>query len=123
MTFFSFEQGNDMACANCLSPFDYDFVAQSGIRACVAPYLSATCNHNSACIADCTTEACQGCQGQAATEQCEAQSQTGACAVFISADQCVSQALSGPAAVCNPTTYQGNFGSWLQAVGEKYCAQ
>ena len=48
-------------CGACLAQFDYDFVTQVGIRACVAPYLDATCNHNSACIADCVVQSCDAC--------------------------------------------------------------
>jgi hypothetical protein len=109
------------ACRNCLQPFDVDFVAQSGIRACVAPFVDATCNHNSACIADCTAESCYGCSDPTTTTQCETQAQSGTCATYTQADQCVSTALAGPGSVCNPVTYQGSFGAWLQAVGTKYC--
>ena len=109
------------ACSNCLQPFDVDFVAQGGIRACVAPYVDATCNHNSACIVDCTAESCFGCADSATTLQCETQVQSGTCASYTQADACVATALAGTAAICNPVTYQGNFGAWLQAVGAKYC--
>ncbi len=105
-------------CTKCLQPFFQDFVTQVGILACVAPYVDATCNHNSACIADCVTESCFGCD-----ESCDTQVQTGTCATYFQADQCVTEALGGPGAVCNPVTYQGNFGAWLQAVGTKYCGK
>ena len=105
-------------CTKCLQPFFQDFVSQVGILACIAPYLDATCNHNSACIADCVTESCFGCD-----ESCDTQVQTGTCATYFQADQCVTDALGGPGAVCNPATYQGNFGAWLQAVGAKYCGK
>ncbi len=108
-------------CSNCLQPFDVDFVAQTGIRACVAPYVDATCNHNSACIADCTAESCYGCPDSTTTSLCDVQVQSGTCSTYTQADQCVVTALAGPAAVCNPVTYQGNFGAWLQGVGAKYC--
>jgi hypothetical protein len=119
--FYGREASSNPACAACLEVFDFDFVDQTGIRTCVAPYVSAACNHNSACVADCTREACAACDD--GTSQCETQAQTGACAAFTQADECITQALSGPAAVCNPTTYQGKFGAWLQAVGAKYCGQ
>ena len=117
-------------CGFCLAQFDYDFVTQVGISACVAPYLDATCNHNSACSADCVVQSCDACLDPAAnagarasTTGCDTQVQAGACAAYFQADQCVTQALDGPAAVCNPATYQNNFGAWLQGVGTQYCAQ
>ncbi|MGA7124062.1 MAG: hypothetical protein WBY94_28425 [Polyangiaceae bacterium] len=109
------------ACGTCLTPFDVDFVVQSGVRLCVAPFVDATCNHNSACIADCTAESCYNCPDSPSTTACETQVQTGTCATYVQADSCVTQALAGTGAVCNPATYQGNFGGWLQAVGAKYC--
>jgi hypothetical protein len=109
------------ACAACLQPFDVDFGSQSGIRTCVAPFLDATCNHNSACIVDCTAETCFACADSASTSQCQTQAQSTTCSMYTQADQCVTQALAGAGAVCNPTTYQGNFGGWVQGVGAKYC--
>jgi len=122
-SFFSFESGTNLACANCLEGFDYDFVDQTGVRSCVAPFVDATCNHNSACVADCVTESCYPCNDIPTTEQCETQVQTSTCAAYFQADQCVTQALNGPGAVCNPITYQGSLGAWLQVVGATYCGQ
>ena len=104
-----------------MKQFDFDFVDQIGIRTCVAPFVDATCNHNSACIADCTAESCFHCPDNASTSQCETQVQAATCAAYTQADQCVVQALAGAAAFCNPVTYQGHFGAWLQGVGAKYC--
>ena len=111
--------GANSPCSNCLAAFEYDFSAQIGVRECVAPYVSATCNHNSACLTDCLTQVCYHCAD--AMDACDVQAQSGACAAFTPADACVTQALNGVGAVCNPNTYQGNFGAWLQAVGAKYC--
>jgi hypothetical protein len=119
--FFNFESGSNPSCNNCLQAFDYDFVTQVGTRACVAPYIDAACNHNSACIADCVTESCYPCVDSSSTTACDTQVQTGTCAAYFQADQCVTQALAGAGAVCNPATYQNNFGAWLQAVGAQYC--
>ena len=116
----SFFGCSNTACAACLKQFDFNFVDQIGIRTCVVPFVDATCNHNSACISDCTAETCFLCTDDALSS-CETQVQTGTCATYTQADQCVVQALAGPAAVCNPVTYQGNFGAWLQGVGAKYC--
>ena len=111
----------DSACGLCLQTFDFDFVEQVGTRTCVAPFVSATCNHNSACIADCVAESCYNCPDTPSTTQCETQAPSGTCSTFSPADQCVTTALAGPAAVCSPAMYQGNFGAWLQAVGATYC--
>ncbi|MDP9034929.1 MAG: hypothetical protein M3O50_08980 [Myxococcota bacterium] len=119
--FFMFESSANPACAGCLQPFDVDFAAQSGVRACAAAFVDATCNHNSACIVDCTTQACFGCVDAASALQCETQAQSATCASFTMGDQCMTQALGGAAAVCNPATYQGSFGRWLQGVGATYC--
>ncbi|HXN33009.1 MAG TPA: hypothetical protein VN894_14160, partial [Polyangiaceae bacterium] len=119
--FVSFESNANPACGNCLGEFDFDFVTQVGTRACVAPFVDATCNHNSACIVDCVTQSCYACVDSASTAQCETQVQSGTCSAYFTADQCVTQALNGTGAVCNPATYQGNFGAWLQAVGAQYC--
>jgi hypothetical protein len=120
-SFFNFEQMTNVACANCLQPFDFDFAGQAGIRSCVEPYVSAACNHNSACITDCLTVSCFACADQPSTDACDGQALAGTCATYVQADACVTVALDGPAALCNPATYQSNFGAWLQAVGTAYC--
>ena len=119
--FFGFESTANPACAACLQPFDVDFAAQSGVRTCVAPFVDAACNHNSACLVDCMTQSCFDCLDAASASQCQTQVLSGTCASYDQADQCVTQALRGAAAVCSPATYQGAFGGWLQAVGATYC--
>lgn len=121
--FLNAEQQSDDACGNCLQTFDYDFVDQTGVRACVAPFVDATCNHNSACVAECVWQSCFNCTDLESTKACEAQGAITPCAAYFQADQCVTQALAGPAGVCNPASYQQNFGAWLQAVGSAYCGQ
>jgi hypothetical protein len=119
--FLEFERETNLPCNNCLRAFVYDFVAQVGTRRCVASYVDAACNHNSACIADCVTESCYDCVDSAATAACDTQVQTGTCSAYFQVDQCVSQAIAGAGAVCDPAAYQGNFGAWLQTVGARYC--
>jgi hypothetical protein len=122
--FFAFESSSNAACGRCLATFDFDFAAESGIRACVAPYVDATCNQNSACLVDCITDACFHCGGDPSlTAQCQTQARSGTCSTYIQADGCVTQALAGAAAICNPATYQGDLGAWLMAVAAAYCAQ
>ena len=93
----------------------------AAIRLCAAPFVDAACNHNSGCIVDCLTEACFGCYSE--PDACEASAQAGTCATYFAADACVAQALAGPAAFCNPDTYHGNYGLWLQAVATSYCGE
>jgi hypothetical protein len=119
--FFNFEFGSNQACFYCLNQFDYDFSRQTGIRTCAAPFVDAACNHSSGCTVDCVTQSCYGCPDYPSTDECGAQVQSGVCALFFQADPCVTQALEGAAALCNPATYQENFGAWLQAVGTEYC--
>ncbi|MGD0674435.1 MAG: hypothetical protein ABSC94_03405 [Polyangiaceae bacterium] len=119
--FFELELNANEPCGICLQTFDFDFVTELGILPCVAPYVSATCNHAGACLADCLDESCYGCIDVASMADCDTQSLAGMCSNYVQADACVTQALDGPAALCNPTTYQGNFGAWLQGVGNRYC--
>jgi hypothetical protein len=109
-------------CGSCLRPFIYDFASLVGIHACAAQYLDAACNHSAGCLDDCSTQACAGCNRDYAS-LCSIQAQSGTCAAFLQASACLTQALDGPAALCNPASYQGNFGAWLKAVGTEYCAQ
>lgn len=64
------EGGSNAPCGVCLEAFDFDFLEQVGIRTCVAPFVGANCNHNSACIADCVAETCYGCPDTPSTTQC-----------------------------------------------------
>jgi hypothetical protein len=41
----------------------------------------------------------------------------------VQADDCLTQALGGAAAFCNPDTYQGSFAAWFEVVATKYCAK
>jgi hypothetical protein len=47
--------------------------------------------------------------------------QSAACAPYYEADVCVTTALNGAGAVCNPATYAQNYSAWFQAVGATYC--
>jgi hypothetical protein len=109
----------NQACGACLLSFS-DEVTDFAIRRCAAPFLDATCSHEAACLDDCVTQACATCV-MGYNIGCSAESNT--CAAYVQASACVNEALSGPAAVCNPATYQGNYGAWLAAVGALYCGQ
>jgi hypothetical protein len=138
-----FHADTDAACIGCLQNFAFFVSAplfngaevaaaidvprsmQYGIRACAAPYVDAACNHNSGCIADCLSEACLFCfsSDAASMAQCESQAQSGVCASYFESDACLTTALQGAAAFCDPATYQGSFGAWLQGVGTRYCGK
>jgi hypothetical protein len=120
-SFFSFESSANQACSNCLQQFEFDFTEGTGLLACVQPFVDSTCNHNSACLVDCTTSACFGCLDDVTTTKCQSQVVSGTCSSYYQADQCVVTALAGTASVCSPTTYSGNYGAWLQGVGGQYC--
>jgi hypothetical protein len=124
-SFFQVEMSSNPACANCLQPFDFDFDQNSGVLQCAAPFVDATCNHNSACLLDCANQSCGNCPDSTTTSTCLTQVSTGSgqCSTFYQGDQCVTTALGGKASVCNPATYKGNFGAWLQGVGAQYCGQ
>ncbi len=116
-------------CIACLQAFAYDFTIPFGVHACLAAYLDAMCNHSVACLDDCLTQACANCVVAATpagpllgyAAQCGTQAQTGTCASEVQASACANAVLDGAGALCNPATYQGNFGAWLQAVGAAYC--
>ena len=119
--YFAAESVTNVACGNCLEFFDQDVAIAT--RVCTAPYVDATCNRNSACINDCIMQSCAACADPVATAQCETQVLSSSCSAFAQANACVTQALGAKAAFCNPASYQGNFGAWLQAVGSVYCGQ
>jgi hypothetical protein len=119
--FFNLEAAVKPACVSCLQAFSYDFVDQTGIRLCVQPFVSTACNHNSACVLECVEEACYSCPDTPSAILCGTQVQSGACAAYYEADACVTAALNGAGAVCNPATYKQSYSAWFQAVGATYC--
>jgi hypothetical protein len=123
VAFFQFEQTNSPSCYSCLSPFDQP-LSQSefnGIFKCLAPFVSASCDHDTGCATDCQNLSCNQCSGQAATDQCRFDVTRGECASNFAAASCVQTALGGAGAFCNPQNYSFNFGAWLQGVGGHYC--
>jgi hypothetical protein len=123
--FFSTIAGVNPSCSKCLSPFDYDFTAVTGIFNCVSPFVSATCNHNTGCVGDCVAQSCGGCSQQnKASCETQVRGQGGQCLSYLqSAGVCVGQALfnNKAAQFCSPQSYAGNYGNWLAGVGAHYC--
>jgi hypothetical protein len=121
--FFGFEASQNPACGTCLSSFDYNFGELTGLFECVAPFVDSSCNHDTACIVDCTDQSCAMCKGAGATGQCQSTVRNGQCSSYYQGAQCIGMAFFGQGNFCNPNTYQGNFGNWLAGVGKYYCAQ
>jgi hypothetical protein len=125
--FFSYEQTQNFSCSQCLSQFwfgqTYLFTWSFGVDACLQPFLDPTCNHAAHCSDDCLNNACQGCYTSAEEAQCftTASAAAGVCSTYSQAAACTSSALAGAGAVCNPSTYQNNYGAWLGAVGKAFC--
>jgi hypothetical protein len=108
-------------CAACLQPFVVPLQQGTGVFLCAAPFVAATCNHDTGCYTDCLTVSCSQCPaGEAA--QCQATATSGACATFTQGLTCLQGALvpPGKGAFCSPTAYSG-FAAWLAAVGAYYC--
>lgn len=123
VSFFQFLNLNDPACSSCLSPFRYDFGVTDGrgVYACVAPYVDGGCNISTGCAADCENTSCAQCTSSAANTACRASVRGNQCQSFVLATTCVTPALLGAGAFCNPATYGGSFGAWLEGVGGRYC--
>jgi hypothetical protein len=119
--FLQTEQMQHPACAACLAPFEWDFNQVAGLVACAAPYLDPTCGGQAQCYADCLDTSCMGCSTNAMQSQCLTSVASAACSTYTAGGTCLSAALAGSAAVCNPSTYQGSFGAWFAAVGATYC--
>jgi hypothetical protein len=118
--FFNVEFQQNSACGSCLQQFDYDFVDNQGIYACVAPFVPPGCNQSTACATDCQFQSCGSCPDITTYDQCRTTVQSGQCATYVQAAQCDLSALQGPAAFCSPNQYS-DFGGWLQGVGTHYC--
>jgi hypothetical protein len=120
--FWAFIAQQKPACSACLKPFDYGFLEAIGIYNCVAPFVSSQCNHNTGCVRDCVTKSCEQCPAQSVA-QCETTVRLGGgqCQPYVQQTTCIAQALQGPGSFCSPASYFGNYGQWLQGVGNRYC--
>lgn len=107
-------------CAKCLTPFEFPLQDGVPIFNCVSPFVSSNCNHSTGCVTDCETQSCAQCP-QNAQQQCYQQVLQGQCQSYLQQVQCIGNALFGQGSFCNPQQYQGNYGSWLAAVGAHYC--
>ena len=105
-------------CFDCMQQFLFD----GAVVRCLAPFLSATCNHDLSCSTDCTNTACGQC---AAADQgtCDkdAFQSGGECQAYVSGTFCAQAAFSGPGAFCNLAA-DSSIGVWLETVGAYYCS-
>ncbi len=120
IAFFQFLTGASAACSACLAPFDVAFNEGSGIFACLAPFVSSTCNRATGCTSDCQDKSCASCSASQ-VEPCQTEARTTQCQQYWQQSSCVTSAFFGSGAVCNPLSYGGNYGQWLQGVGNRYC--
>ncbi|MEZ4227823.1 MAG: hypothetical protein R3B89_01585 [Polyangiaceae bacterium] len=105
------------ACYDCMLQFTGD----DAYARCLAPFLSASCNHNLTCAAQCDAAACGQC-GATDEDACGNQvfGSGGDCEDYLIGLYCNQAALGGPAAFCQ---FNGDVGDWLLGVGNYFCAQ
>lgn len=118
--FFTFEATNNAACGTCLAQFDFDVAEGEGVYRCVEPFVSPTCNHNTGCAVDCSTQSCASCS-QSDQPGCESQVRTGQCLSQYTQSLCIAAGFGAATGrFCNPTRYS-DVGAWLAGVGGHYC--
>ncbi len=118
--FFTDEPLINAKCATCLASFQYALQDGQGIFNCVSPFVTSTCNHTTGCVDDCELQSCVKCPSSS-VPTCRNSVASGQCQPYITSATCIGTALLGTASFCNPTTYSGNYGSWLAGVGAHYC--
>jgi hypothetical protein len=121
--YFAFLAATDPTCGSCLGDFRFNFAVGDprGVFKCAAPFVSAACNGATGCSTDCENTSCAMCASNAAEATCRNSVRGGQCQSFNVQTNCVTGALVGAALFCNPATYGGNFGAWLEGVGTQYC--
>ena len=90
------------------------------VFACVAPFVSNSCNRATGCAIDCQDTSCGTCPDDQES-QCLNEVRRTQCQTFFQQSSCVTPAFFGAGAFCNPLVYGGNYGAWLEAVGSRYC--
>jgi hypothetical protein len=99
------------------------FTNTRGEVACLAPFLSVSCNHDYSCSLDCSNGACSTCGTTASESKCEtdAFAANGTCRSYVNGNYCATAAFGGPGAFCDLQRI-GDVGVWLQGVGAYYCS-
>jgi hypothetical protein len=104
-------------CYGCLS----QFFGTGAYARCLAPYLTASCNHALTCASACQTATCDGCPA-AGAKACDSAvfDQGGECTPWIYGYFCAQAAIGGPGAFCDFSKVN-DAGIWLEIVGQHYC--
>lgn len=105
------------SCYDCMLQFTGD----DAYSRCLAPFLSASCNHSFTCAAQCNQAACGTCS-DADQDACgnEVFGSGGDCEDYLVGLYCNQAAITGPAAFCQ---FNGDVGDWLLGVGNYFCGQ
>jgi hypothetical protein len=126
--YLAFLQANSPGCATCLTPFLHDFSQNDyqGIFSCIAAFVGNGCNHTTGCETDCETQSCAMCApGDQTACLNTVDGQAGQCFSFVQASQCIDNAISNPPGdACDPFLAKynfGDFGLFLQGMGQLYC--
>jgi hypothetical protein len=107
------------SCSSCLGAFLVPFEDRSGLWACAAASVDATCRRATGCAADCADTSCRQCSS-ASEDQCVALVNGGQCSTFFDgATTCTARALAA-GQPCSPISYP-DYGQWLRAVGDHFC--
>lgn len=97
------------------------FTGGDAYEKCLAPFLSASCNHSLTCAAQCSGATCGTCSdAQQDACQNEVFGSGGDCEDYLTGLYCNQAALDGPAAFCQ---FNGDVGDWLLGVGRYFCGQ
>lgn len=121
--FFTTISSINASCFKCLSPFEFDLQAGTGIYNCVAAFVSANCDHSIGCAIDCVDTSCNQCPSMTKSScQTQVRGNGGQCTSYFQQTACVLPSLfNGPGSFCGPQKYFGNYGNWLAGVGQHYC--
>lgn len=123
-SFFNFEFSQNNGCGTCLNQFNSDSffgTQEQGVDACIAQFVSSTCNHQTGCNTDCEQQSCETCPDDTSFNQCTTTVAAGQCSTYAQpAQTCEQTAFAGAAKFCDPSQYS-NYGTWLQGVGKEYC--
>ncbi len=119
--FMQFEQMNNASCGACLRQFDFDLTEVQGVLACIEPFVAdPSCLNTIACLDQCENVSCAMCPS-GGTEGCESSVEQGQCSTWTTQIQCTFPEFQGAGSFCDPNN-TGNFGSWLETVGQTFCS-
>lgn len=108
------------ACRTCLAPFKHPYEQNTGLWACAASQVHASCRRSTGCATDCAQTSCAQCL-PTSENQCHAlvNGVSGQCRSYSNAASCANAALAA-GQLCSPYSY-ADFGQWLRSVGDHFC--